>query len=103
MHVEAGSGVSCVEIVAESLDTNRILTSQADVAGRDTLHVGITETPTFSGRVRVTAKGYAAAGCMGAPSVVLPAQEAELGGPPFDMALEFRFRRVATEDRKSVV
>lgn len=97
VHVEPGSGIACVEVVAESLDTNRTLSSQADVAGREVLHVGISETPTFSGRVRVTVKGYGAAGCTGSAQVVLPPQEAELGAPPFDMALEFRFRRVVMD------
>ncbi|MBL8921746.1 MAG: hypothetical protein JNJ54_23000 [Myxococcaceae bacterium] len=97
VNVEPGAGIACVEVVAESLDTNRTLTSQADVAGREVLHVGITETATFSGRVRVTVKGYATAGCTGAALVVLPPQEAELGAPPFDTALEFRFRRLAMD------
>lgn len=95
--LDEGAMIACVEISAESLDTRTILTSQADVANRPALQVGITETPSFSGRVRVTVRGFSTAGCTGAPSVVLPAQEAVLGPPPFDMPLEFRFRKPASD------
>lgn len=95
--LDEGSMISCVEISAESLDTRTILTSQADVANRPVLQVGITETPSFSGRVRVTVRGFSTPGCAGTPAVVLPSQEGVLGPPPFDMPLEFRFRRPASD------
>lgn len=95
--IDEGSMISCVEIAAESLDTRTILTSQADVSNRPVLQVGITETPSFTGRVRVTVRGFTTPGCTQVPSVVLPAQEGVLGPPPFEMPLEFRFRKAATD------
>lgn len=95
--LDEGAMISCVEIAAESLDTRTILTSQADVANRPTLQVGITETPSFSGRVRVTVRGFSSPGCVQPPAVVLPTQEGVLGPPPFDMPLEFRFRKATTD------
>ncbi len=95
--LDEGSLISCVEISAESLDTRTILTSQADVANRPVLQVGITETPSFSGRVRVTVRGFSMPGCTQPASVVLAAQEGVLGPPPFEMPLEFRFRKATTD------
>ncbi|MBL8938700.1 MAG: hypothetical protein JNM69_29335 [Archangium sp.] len=95
--VDEGANISCVEISAESLDTRTILTSQADVANRPVLQVGITETPSFSGRVKVTVRGFAKPGCLEAPSVVLPPQEGVLGPPPFETPLEFRFRKAPVD------
>lgn len=91
VQLDDGANVACVEIVAEALDTNTILTSQADVADRRELHVGVGETASLAGRVRITVKGYATAGCTGLPSVVLLPQEGVLGPPPFEMPLVFRF------------
>jgi hypothetical protein len=97
IQVDPSSGIACVEVVALSVDTNTELSSRTDVRGRSTLHVGLSETPTFSGRVRVTVKGYAAEGCVGAPVLVLPSHEVTLGPAPFENATEFRFRRSAID------
>ncbi|MDP3234540.1 MAG: hypothetical protein Q8N26_17305 [Myxococcales bacterium] len=91
------SSVACVEVVAQALDTNTVLTGQTDVDGRPELHVGIGETASLTGRLRVTVKGYATPGCTGLPFITLPAQEAELGPPPFEMPLQFRFPRQARD------
>lgn len=98
--LDEGSFISCVEISAESTTRARF-TSQADVANRPVLQVGITETPSFSGRVRVTVRGFSMPGCTQPASVVLAAQEGVLGPPPFEMPLEFRFRK-ATTDRGAI-
>ncbi len=90
--LDRDSGITCVEVIAQSLDTNTLLTGTTDVNGRETLQVGISETPTFSGRVRVTARGFTTTGCTGTPAVTLPPQELTLGPPPFDEAIQFRFR-----------
>lgn len=90
--LEKDSGIACVEVIAQSLDTNTLLTGTTAVNGRSTLHVGISETPTFSGHVRVTVRGYVTTDCTGPAAVTLPFKELELGPPPFDEAIEFLFR-----------
>lgn len=95
--VDEGSNVACVEVVAQALETNTVLSGQADVAGRPVLHVGIAETASLTGRLRITVKGYATPGCTGLPFITLPAQESELGPPPFEAPLEFRFPRQARD------
>lgn len=95
--VDEGSNVACVEVVAQALETNTVLTGQTDVADRPVLHVGIGETASLTGRLRITVKGYATPGCTGLPFITLPAQEAELGPPPFEAPLQFRFPRQARD------